>query len=549
MADRKHILIVELARLNRVLLESRVDFLKQKYTPLILKALEAGKMDLRGISGGMVVIPPAPGEEMEDFHHDVMDDLMRKKKWNELAVHIFDVIVHSDPNPQKKNTQWLLNMCLLPMLPLKLEDLDKAKHYLTLFEKNKPSLPVEYRNIMAFKTVNDLWEVVKDLKPMTKREMDRDYEKNMLGQTRLVMNTPEYRILIPLTKEASCHFGTNTQWCTAATSSHNYFDSYNSEGPLYNILEKKTNTRWQYHMASGQFMDEEDREIDVEDFAHRHKAAAIALANDVVDHHPDEFERLNDQEVVIHKWKDMDDCVDDIATKDGKRYYEYYIKDDNDFIAQADFGASYDSSTARNFLFDLEKQDKELLTKFGQWLYLEHKDNVDIDDIVEDYDPSNVRHIMMLVDDVEDDAFKEAVESAMRTGSEVGAQNEAFKIFRNEIEKNGYLQWKTTKSVEVPPEGTHVDPKDIDKNLTLRPSAPDEKHEWTGKFMWDTEVGFVLTISQVAERLDKIGESIGEIAEELEAQIDPSEPYYGMSDFDDESATERFIEEIHQILP
>src|ERR1019366_8745708 len=219
MVERRHVLLVEIAYLKKMLLESRIDFLKQKYIPLILQALEAGRLDLRGITGGQVImpIPPDTDDTDVDSYHDVMDDLVRKKNWKDLANHIFDVVAHADPDQQKKNTQWILNLAMKPSDRggLKLEDLDKATYYLTLFSKGKNALPVEKRNIMSYKSLNDLYDVVKDLKSVaSKGEEKRGYEEEMYKQTRLVMNTPEYRILIPLTKESSCHFGKNTQWCT-----------------------------------------------------------------------------------------------------------------------------------------------------------------------------------------------------------------------------------------------------------------------------------------------------------------------------------------------
>lgn len=51
----------------------------------------------------------------------------------------------------------------------------------------------------------------------------------------------------------------NTRWCTAAKKD-NMFDEYNKEGPLYIILHKPTNRRWQFHLRGQQFMDERDND-------------------------------------------------------------------------------------------------------------------------------------------------------------------------------------------------------------------------------------------------------------------------------------------------
>jgi hypothetical protein len=103
----------------------------------------------------------------------------------------------------------------------------------------------------------------------------------MYKQAEIVFNDADYRIVIPKTRAASCHFGVNTQWCTAATGSYNYFDDYNNKGPLYIVLEKKTNTRWQFQFETGSFMDEMDRSIDRAAFVKAHpKVAAFFAARD-----------------------------------------------------------------------------------------------------------------------------------------------------------------------------------------------------------------------------------------------------------------------------
>lgn len=74
-----------------------------------------------------------------------------------------------------------------------------------------------------------------------------------------------WKIKIPKTLHASLHYGQGTKWCTAAKNSHNPFDHYNKQGPLHIMIPKKpkhAGEKYQFHIASGQFMDEKDNQID-----------------------------------------------------------------------------------------------------------------------------------------------------------------------------------------------------------------------------------------------------------------------------------------------
>lgn len=71
------------------------------------------------------------------------------------------------------------------------------------------------------------------------------------------------------TKEAACHYGANTKWCTAAESG-NMFDQYNRSGPLYVIRTKGDNKKYQFHFESNQFMNDQDKPIEMSDFLKNH---------------------------------------------------------------------------------------------------------------------------------------------------------------------------------------------------------------------------------------------------------------------------------------
>jgi hypothetical protein len=165
---------------------------------------------------------------------------------------------------------------------------------------------------------------------------DEQEERDMLSQCNIIYNKNDMMIIQPKTKAAACFFGRNTDWCTAwgdhlkfglrqqgrYPTRTNQFDKYNE---LYIILDKKTNTIWQYDIESGQFMDEDDDEINVNDFNHIYYNAAIALAKDIVFRRKF-FEKISNKLIIIKRWETMEDCLNDIGTDDAKNYYKTYIK-------------------------------------------------------------------------------------------------------------------------------------------------------------------------------------------------------------------------------
>ena len=146
--------------------------------------------------------------------------------------------------------------------------------------KKKKKLQPDEMDINRFKTESELLDVIEkyqdvdlDSQAGQQKSIERQFYDS--GGARLIMNTSEYKIVSPKTHEASCYFGKNTRWCT---SSSGLFNNYNRQGPLYVILHKPTNRRWQFHYPSKQYMDEKDSQIDLLQFAKDHKEVMKGLA-------------------------------------------------------------------------------------------------------------------------------------------------------------------------------------------------------------------------------------------------------------------------------
>jgi hypothetical protein len=254
--------LYEIARLKVKLFEARLDFLREKYIPLLATAI--GEQKIRFPAELHAQADHLYGQRAAGFRSEVE---RREFQLQTMAETLFDAIAEHDPDFHKKNTQWMLNVILSGGSLV--EDLEKATYYLTIFERVKKLLPVEARdlNIKRYPSFADLYVAIEAKeKELSKREADRQRDVAMHGEATVIMDTPKFKIVTPNTEAASCHFGVNTQWCTTAAYRHNQFGHYNSEGPLYIILDKENNRRYQYHFPSGQFVNERDQRIDINQF-------------------------------------------------------------------------------------------------------------------------------------------------------------------------------------------------------------------------------------------------------------------------------------------
>ena len=188
-----------------------------------------------------------------------------------------------DPTPQNKYTLWILRTYIKGGIQ-RAEDITKLRNeidvgkededhtILSAFDKYKKQLGTEYpKDIGQYKRLSDFIDAVMSLQgTKSGKEASAEEDTEMAKQSKVWMDNDQYKVVSPLTKEASCHFGKNTQWCTAGRD-HNLFDEYHDDNnPLYIILHKESNTRWQFQWSTEQFMDERDEQINLYEFFKTH---------------------------------------------------------------------------------------------------------------------------------------------------------------------------------------------------------------------------------------------------------------------------------------
>jgi hypothetical protein len=164
-----------------------------------------------------------------------------------------------------------------------MEDLYKVTDDLIKFEKFKNKLPQDMRDINKL-SPSSLYDAVKDfdLTIATTTKAERKSAPVHPG-SKLLFDGPTWRVIEikdkgAIGKEAACFYGGNqkeTRWCTSAPGL-SYFERYIKDGPLYVVYESGDTDvspetglpkeRYQFHFPSNQFMDKDDRSIDLVKF-------------------------------------------------------------------------------------------------------------------------------------------------------------------------------------------------------------------------------------------------------------------------------------------
>jgi hypothetical protein len=273
---RQHILLLEVFRLQTLLLEGRIDFLKQNFLPRIAKVLEEKTL----------LIPS-----------DILTLISQQDGDNE-SEQLFNFVLSCDPDPVKKNSQWLLTQILRKQNAMPMEDLRTASETLTKYDEMKKArqIPANKSDINSFKSLSDLYLVIRG-EVQQIQTADEQEKQEMLAQSDVLINDDRILVVSPNTVQAARYWGRNTEWCTAygdakgrhPTRTDNYFDYYNTKGKLYVVIEKENKTYWQLHFESGQFMDVNDTSFPIENLVLKYPEIFKAIGEDKFIKYADKF--------------------------------------------------------------------------------------------------------------------------------------------------------------------------------------------------------------------------------------------------------------------
>ncbi len=204
--------------------------------------------------------------------------------------------------------------------------------------KNKKKIPPEQRDLNRLKSLSDLEAIVdqfdeQDLQSQTQQTKSVEQQMFQNGDAKLIHDDAQVKVVQPLTEKGSCYFGINTKWCTAGKE-NNAFNLYAPGGPIYIVLIKKTNNRYQFHwcitvdhniqdlgfedvsdqdkklmmLDQSQFMDEQDNPINPNKLADQYPVlwkifGPIAQKNKSLILNPSPSEQLKHEMVQLHPFQ------------------------------------------------------------------------------------------------------------------------------------------------------------------------------------------------------------------------------------------------------
>lgn len=178
-----------------------------------------------------------------------------------------------DPNPNSP-FQGKLNQ----LQELFLEDLYKTTEDLIKFDRFKSQIDANKRDINKITSTDELYDLTKNFsleKATTTKAQQK--EKRKREEVDYLYDGYRWEVVVPKSKAVSCDMAGAplTRWCTASDN-WNYYERYSGQGPLYMIRDKndivssggkgegEPRPRYQFHFPSNQFMDQDDRSVNLE---------------------------------------------------------------------------------------------------------------------------------------------------------------------------------------------------------------------------------------------------------------------------------------------
>ncbi len=103
---------------------------------------------------------------------------------------------------------------------------------------------------------------------------DKERKEIKTQQSIRVLDNSDYLVIIPLSYKAMMVYGAGTKWCFN-TDDENIFNSYSEEGPLFIIINKKTQDKFILHLETEGIKDILCREVNYNLFWKKHPSLRL----------------------------------------------------------------------------------------------------------------------------------------------------------------------------------------------------------------------------------------------------------------------------------
>lgn len=174
---------------------------------------------------------------------------------------VMNILESFDPTSNKMYMRWIVKQYANRNFIL--EDGETIREDLSDFHRYKSILPE--KDILRIQTVGDLVNMLANYEHLfpefkSKKQEKRAVSQEIKNQSNVLYDGDLGMLVVPRTQEASCFWGQNSRWCTAAAN-QNRFDYYSSQGNLYIWIDRKTNKKYQFHWETLDFADEANQKL------------------------------------------------------------------------------------------------------------------------------------------------------------------------------------------------------------------------------------------------------------------------------------------------
>ena len=217
---------------------------------------------------------------LEELLLELSGQEIHKKYYSKIPYETFVQIVMSDPKSNIDGVGNLQSMGKYAKLilnfyqkgTLQIEDLEKAKEYLGYVYQHQISL-----DSGKIKSLGDLYKVVQKYIVEDTLDLKEILNALVVGEDyKLLYDGEDWTFYQPLTIKGASYLGYSTEWCTTwgeyclnkkNRDRTNYFKRYSVDGPLFIMINKTNPTeKYQFHFESKQYMDKDDRRINLSSF-------------------------------------------------------------------------------------------------------------------------------------------------------------------------------------------------------------------------------------------------------------------------------------------
>ena len=145
---------------------------------------------------------------------------------------------------------------------------DRNNGYLDIWDrlKSRQFISGNDADITRFKTIKELYWFINEfdnaeLFKRTKKEWSKD-AKAAKDDIERCYEDNEWLVISPNSIEASCYWGSGTEWCTATRDEdENMYHSYADSDPLFIVINKNTREKYQFCFGQEEYRDAKDETI------------------------------------------------------------------------------------------------------------------------------------------------------------------------------------------------------------------------------------------------------------------------------------------------